>query len=129
MTEGLFDSHFLPNSFSLPGTLALIEILEEDWFKKIDKNKIIFIFDNDWGNWINYSWSLYLSKKGYKIALLPMIFFGKDLNDLVVMGLSKRFIKILIDFLSLIPKPVVIFYLKVRWNLYLRLNKLFPRKS
>lgn len=127
--EGYFDSFLLENSICVSGILNIKELLAEEWFKKIKKSKVVFVLDHDIDNWMIYSWSVYLTKQGYKICDLPFWFKKSDLNDLIKSGWSLSAIRCLVYINSQYPAWLSSFTLRARWKIKNFLKSFFSFKN
>ena len=83
VTEGPFDSMFLPNSVAMAGSDGLPDGL-------IPKNQVVMVFDNEPRNkQIVEKLSRYIDKS-YKVVIWPNNVKQKDINDMVLAGLDIR---------------------------------------
>lgn len=81
VTEGPFDSMFLPNSVAMAGSDGLFDGL-------IPKNQVVMIFDNEPRNkQIVEKLNRYIDKS-YKVVIWPSNVTQKDINDMVLAGLD-----------------------------------------
>jgi transcription elongation factor Elf1 len=86
VTEGAFDSMFLPNSLAMNGADLNFEFLESLTTKK----KIVFLFDNEPRNKQICQRMEKVIDRGYKIIIFPDSLVYKDVNDMIVKGKMKR---------------------------------------
>lgn len=93
VTEGAFDSMFLPNSVAVTGA-DFHKILN-----KIPKDKLVVIFDNQPRNIEIINKMKKISEDGYNIVVWPrdLSSKGKDINELILSGMTQEEIKKLID--------------------------------
>jgi transcription elongation factor Elf1 len=81
VTEGPFDSMFLPNAIAMAGSDGLPDEL-------IPKNQVVMVFDNEPRNkQIVDKISRYIDKS-YKVVIWPNNVHEKDINDMVLAGID-----------------------------------------
>lgn len=90
VTEGPIDSLFLDNSVAMAGADANLDGLE-------NIENAVFVFDNEPRNAdIVSRMSRYL-ERGYKVCIWPEKVLAKDINDMILSGISQPEIKLIID--------------------------------
>ena len=94
VTEGPFDSLFIPNSIAVCGSDIVSQL---DKLPKIDKSKTTIVFDNERSNTQiikNIEKSI---ETGYNVTIWPSGIKQKDINDMVLEGMTAADIKLMID--------------------------------
>ena len=88
VTEGFFDSCFLPNAISMGGADLNLEYLTT----LAPKDKFIFVFDLEFRNIEICNRIEKVIAEGFKVCLLPhsLQSFGKDINEMVIKGIPKQ---------------------------------------
>ena len=81
MTEGPIDSMFLPNAMAMAGSDL------DDINQFIDK-KLVFIYDNEKRNKEILNKMLKVVLKGFSLVIWPDNIKYKDINDMIVGGIS-----------------------------------------
>ena len=93
ITEGFFDSLFLPNAISMNSSNIDLNRLTEI----AEKDRFIFVFDNEKRNRQIVERMMKTVKAGYKICIWNTSMNGKDLNEMFLNGNSLEYIKETID--------------------------------
>ena len=88
VVEGPIDSMFLDNAIAMAGA---------DMTFDIDKKKSVVLLDNEKRNKDITRRMANLIKDGYKICIWPEGLIEKDINDMILSGMSKSAIKDIID--------------------------------
>lgn len=83
ITEGPFDSLFLPNSLAMAGSSVDVSTVIKD------TDNIVYIFDNEKRNKEIVQQMLKVVNAGYKIVVWPETIVQKDINDMILFGKSK----------------------------------------
>lgn len=89
--EGPIDSMFIPNSIAVAGG-DLISVS-----KDFDPSKMVFVYDNEPRSKETISKLDKSIMHGYKVCIWPDHIEQKDINDMVLAGLSPSYIKDIID--------------------------------
>lgn len=92
--EGPFDSMFIPNSLAVCGSdisSALSQV------EGLDRSKTVVVFDNERRNLEILKNVEKCIEAGYNVCLWPDHIKHKDINDMVVGGISPADIKVIID--------------------------------
>ncbi len=92
--EGPFDSMFIPNSIAVCGSDiagALAQV------KELNKDKVVVVFDNERRNPEILKSVEKCIEAGYNVCLWPDHIKHKDINDMVLSGMSTADIKLTID--------------------------------
>tara|TARA_B100000686_G_scaffold349742_1_gene443848 strand:- start:3040 stop:4047 length:1008 start_codon:yes stop_codon:yes gene_type:complete len=79
MTEGPFDSMFLPNAMAMAGS-------DLDDTKMFVGKNIVFVYDNEKRNQEIVNKMLKVLSKGFRIVVWPDTIKYKDINDMIVAG-------------------------------------------
>lgn len=82
ITEGPFDSLFLPNCLAMAGSSVDISTLIQN------KDETVYIFDNEKRNKEIVNQMLKIVNAGYKIVVWPETVVEKDINDMILFGKS-----------------------------------------
>lgn len=90
VVEGALDSLFLPNCIAVAGYSAPVD-------KYIPRDKLVFIYDNEPKNKYTVESIQEAISKGYRVSLWPKTILHKDINDMVIAGLSRDDIVKIID--------------------------------
>lgn len=91
IVEGQFDSMFLPNALAVGGSdLAKMTAI-------VDKNRSVFVFDNEPRNRENIGKIQKLISDGYSVCIWPKSIEQKDINDMVLAGVKPSSVKTTID--------------------------------
>lgn len=91
IVEGPIDSMFLPNGLAMVGSSLDLSTLP------IDRSKFVVVFDNEPRNKeICSSVEKYI-KLGYRVCIWPDHIEQKDINDMVLAGITPQDIKLTID--------------------------------
>ena len=90
MTEGPFDSMFLPNAMAMAGSDL------DDTSLFIGKN-VVFVYDNEKRNQEIVTKMLRVLKRGFRIVVWPDTIQYKDINDMIIGGVSLDDIYDIID--------------------------------
>ena len=93
VTEGFFDSLFLPNAISMNSSNIDLNRLSEI----AEKDRFIFVFDNEKRNRQITERMMKIVKAGYRICIWNTEMKGKDLNEMYLNGNSMEYIKKTID--------------------------------
>ena len=88
ITEGPIDSLFLPNAIAVAGSDLEIQSL---------KRKAVYVFDNEPRNGEIVNKMKKLIEKNYKICIWPKSLKYKDINDMVVAGMTPVEVQGIID--------------------------------
>lgn len=88
ITEGFFDSLFLPNAITMNSSNINFEKLLE----VAEKDKFVFVFDNEIRNRQINDKMLKVVNNGFKIALWDKDIKGKDINEMVLNGYTPEYI-------------------------------------
>jgi hypothetical protein len=89
--EGPFDSMFLPNAIAAGGAdLAKVEDI-------LPRDKLVFIFDNQPKNTAIINLMYKSQQKRFSLCIWPDNLPGKDINDLIISGMSSDEIISIID--------------------------------
>ena len=81
MTEGPFDSMFLPNAMAMAGSDL------DDTSIFLGKN-IVFVYDNERRNKEIVNKMMKVLQRGFRIVVWPDIVKFKDINDMVIGGMQ-----------------------------------------
>lgn len=93
VTEGFFDSLFLPNAISMNSSdIDLNRLLEI-----ASKDKFVFVFDNEPRNREIVSKMMKICKSDYRICIWNTSMKGKDINEMYLNGNNMEYIKETID--------------------------------
>jgi len=90
ITEGPFDSMFLPNSMAMAGS-------DLDDINQFIGTKLIFIYDNEQRNKEILNKMLKVILKGFNIVIWPDNIEFKDINDMIVGGISLDDLMVIIN--------------------------------
>lgn len=93
VTEGFFDSLFLPNAISMNSSDIDLNRLSEI----ASKDKFVFVFDNEPRNREIVSKMMKICKSNYRICIWNTSMKGKDINEMYLNGNSSEYIKETID--------------------------------
>jgi hypothetical protein len=88
ITEGPIDSLFLPNAIAVAGSDLEIKTL---------KRKAVYVFDNEPRNGEIVNKIKKLIEKNYKICLWPKSLKYKDINDMIIAGMTPVEVQGIID--------------------------------
>ena len=88
ITEGPLDSLFLPNAIAVAGSDLEISSL---------KKKSVYIFDNEPRSTIIINKMKKLIEKNYNVCVWPKSLKYKDINDMIIAGMSPVEIQTIID--------------------------------
>ena len=92
LLEGPIDSLFLPNALAMAGSVAaVIDSIVED------KTKMTVVMDNERSNREIVFRMLQFADKGYNVCVWPTSTKEKDINDLILSGLTQAEVKSIID--------------------------------
>lgn len=86
VTEGPIDSLFLPNCLASCGGDLTSDLLELD----IDISKFVVIYDNEPRNEFTVKKMNKAIDRGYRVCIWPEYIKQKDINDMILFGLSKE---------------------------------------
>lgn len=90
VTEGPIDSLFLDNAVAMAGA-----DVNASWFP--DKSKLVFVYDNEPRNAEIIKRIEKTIDQGLKVCIWPEDIHEKDINDMILSGLSRSNIKTIID--------------------------------
>lgn len=93
VTEGPIDSMFLPNALAMAGSDS-ISVVDQ---LGIDREKVIFVYDNERRNKEIIRVMEKAIERGYNICLWPEHVEQKDINDMVLAGIKPADVKLIID--------------------------------
>lgn len=91
VTEGPIDSMFLPNSIATAGGDLVSTI------KDFPKDKLVIVYDNEPRSKETRAKLDKAVVNGYKVCIWPSNLEYKDVNDMVMGGLSREFVQYIID--------------------------------
>lgn len=86
VVEGPIDSLFIPNAVAMTGSSCSVERLQE--IVGCDKDRLVFLMDNQPRHKEVCKRIEYLLGEGYKVSLWPHTIKEKDINDAVLAGVS-----------------------------------------
>jgi hypothetical protein len=89
--EGPIDSMFVPNSIATAGGDLVSAV------SSFEKNNLVIVYDNEPRNKETVKKLDKAIMQGYKVCIWPDNMDHKDINDMVLAGLSSEFIKHIID--------------------------------
>lgn len=90
LVEGPFDSLFLPNALASAGAVLGNKDLS-------NYGTLVFVYDNEPRNRQILEAMVAAADKGYKVCVWPETIKEKDINDMILSGMSKKGIKQIID--------------------------------
>lgn len=95
LTEGYFDHCFLDNSLCINSSNVNLDFL----LTIAPKKRFIFVYDNEYRNRQIVSRIKKVINLGFKVCILPQHIkkYGKDINKMIVNGITKEEIKSFID--------------------------------
>lgn len=88
ITEGQFDSMFLPNAIAMGGADLQLNVLNQN---------AVFIYDNEPRNKEIVNRISKIIEKGYSIVIWPSDLIYKDINEMILAGYTKEKVKKIID--------------------------------
>lgn len=91
--EGPFDSMFIPNSIAVCGS----DMLQGANNSGIDKSRITLVFDNERRNAQIIKKIDSCIESGYNVCIWPDSVVQKDINDMIMAGMTLADIKLIID--------------------------------
>ena len=86
VSEGPFDSMFLPNSVAMAGSDG---ICDSKFFTVRVKGEVVFVFDNECRNLEIVKKMLKVSEDGYGVCIFPKTIREKDINDMILSGFTQ----------------------------------------
>lgn len=86
VSEGPFDSMFLPNSVAMAGSDG---ICDSKFFPVRVKDDVVFVFDNECRNLEIVNKMLKVSGDGYSVCIFPKTIRENDINDMILSGFSQ----------------------------------------
>lgn len=94
VTEGPFDSLFIPNAIAVCGSDIVSQL---DKLPKIDKSNTTVVFDNERSNPQIIKNVEKCIETGYNVTIWPTTIKHKDINDMILDGMSTADVKLIID--------------------------------
>ena len=86
VSEGPFDSMFLPNSVAMAGSDG---ICDNEFFPVRVRSEVVFVFDNECRNLEMVKKMLKVSEDGYSVCVFPKTVREKDINDMILSGFTQ----------------------------------------
>ena len=86
VSEGPFDSMFLPNSVAMAGSDG---ICDNEFFPVRVRSEVVFVFDNECRNLEIVKKMMKVSEDGYSVCVFPKTVREKDINDMILSGIDQ----------------------------------------